>query len=117
MRRHLIGAGVLALALAGCGAGAEPTASEPIPPSTTTLAVVSDLTPTLPLIGEGVAREVAPLPDAEPELDAEQIVTAMVVIASGGDLEAAITAGIVGEAEAEAALVALEAGSIDDLFD
>ena len=119
MRRPLITIGMLVLALAGCGANDETVATEPPPPSTTTQAPTSDLTPTLPLIGEGVAREVAPLPaeESELELDAEQIVTAMVLIASGGDLEAAITAELIGEAEAEAALAALETGSIEGLFD
>ena len=40
----------------------------------------------------------------------------MVLIAGGGDLEAAILEGVVTEAEAEAALLALENGTLEELL-
>ena len=55
--------------------------------------------------------------EAPAELDPEAIVAAALLIASGGDLEGAISARIVSEAEAEAAIAALEAGTLPDLFD
>ncbi len=117
--RRLIGPLLAVVLLAGCGSGDAPTLSEPAA-SATTAAPAELPEPTVPAITEGAAREVAPEPEpvveAEPGLDAEQILTATVLIASGGDLEAAITAGLIGEAEAEAALRALESGSIDDLL-
>ncbi|MEO0492708.1 MAG: hypothetical protein AAF081_04750 [Actinomycetota bacterium] len=62
------------------------------------------------------AREVADITDAD-ALDTEMVLTAMVVIAADGDLEAAIAAGIIGEAEAEAALRVLEADSFAEFLD
>ena len=55
------------------------------------------------------------IPEPEP-LDQGGIVTAVVLIAGGGDLEAAILEGVVTEAEAEAALLALESGTLDELL-
>lgn len=54
-----------------------------------------------------------PEPDA---LDRGGVIAAVVLIAGGGDLEAAILEGIVTEAEAEAALLALEGGTLDELL-
>lgn len=67
----------------------------------------------------GAARAVdEPVESAEPsaDLDMEAVVAAALVIASGGDLEGAISSGLVGEAEAEAALDALERGSLDRIL-
>ena len=50
------------------------------------------------------------------DLDLEGVVAAALLVASGGDLEAAIAAGLIGEAEAEAALDALERGSLDAIL-
>ena len=44
------------------------------------------------------------------------IVAAAVVIVSGGDLEAAILDGVISEAEAEAALAAIEDGTLAELL-
>ncbi|MEM9464405.1 MAG: hypothetical protein AAGA90_03485 [Actinomycetota bacterium] len=117
MNRRLIPVVVMLTLFAGCGSEAGPELAEPTP-TTTTLAEPDPPPTTMPTVTDSVAREVAPEPEPvpEPELDAEQILTATVLIASGGDLEAAITSGIIGEAEAEAALRALESGSIDDLL-
>jgi len=49
-------------------------------------------------------------------LDAEGVVAAALLIASGGDLEAAISAGLVTEAEANAAIEALDSGTLTDLL-
>ena len=65
----------------------------------------------------------APTPDAEPEadtltepVDIEAIVAAAVLIASGGDLEAAILDGSISETAAEAALQAIEDGTLGELL-
>jgi hypothetical protein len=50
-------------------------------------------------------------------VDPEGVVTAALLIASGGDLEAAINSGLVDELDAETAIRALESGSLDELFD
>ena len=93
--RRLTGPLVAVMLVAGCGSGDAPTLSEPAAPATT--AAPAELPePTVPAITEGAAREVAS--DPEPVV------------------EAAITAALIGEAEAEAALRALESGSIDDLL-
>jgi hypothetical protein len=109
-------AALLALTVAGCGSSNTPTVAEPPAAPTTTVAEPAATTTTLPAVGLGVAREVAPIVEPVVELDTEQVVTAAVLIASGGDLEAAIIAGLIGEAEAEAALRALETGAIEDLL-
>ena len=62
--------------------------------------------------GEAVGRTVA----AHDDLDMADVVAAALLIAGGGDLEAAIAAGLVGEAEADAALDALERGSLDGIL-
>ena len=50
-------------------------------------------------------------------LDPEGVIAATMLIASGGDLEAAISAGLVTEAEAEAALTVLETGDASSILD
>lgn len=112
---RMIAIAVAALLVAGCGSGDEPTLNEPTPTTSTSAPV--EAPPPTPSITEGIAREVAPEPEPVAELDTEGVLAATLLIASGGDLEAAITAGIIGEAEAEAALAALETGSILDVLD
>ena len=116
--KRLVPIAVMALVMTACGSADVPELSEPAETTSTTL-VVETTTTTLPVIAEGIAREVAPaiVEPVTPGLDAEQVLTATVLIVSGGDLEGAITAELIGEAEAEAALAALETGSLDDLFD
>ena len=58
-----------------------------------------------------------PDPFAPPDaLDRGGVIAAVVLIAGGGDLEAAILEGVVTEAEAEAALLALENGTLEELL-
>ena len=58
-----------------------------------------------------------PDPLAPPDaLDRGGVIAAVVLIAGGGDLEAAILEGVVTEAEAEAALLALENGTLEELL-
>lgn len=108
---------VVLLVVTSCTSGPEPALGEPPPPTPSTTSVGSS-EPTEGSIAQQAAREVVPEP-APPrtvDLDIEHVVTAAVLIISGGDLEAAITAGLIGEAEAEAAIAALESGSIEHLF-
>jgi len=51
------------------------------------------------------------------DLDPEAVVVAAVLIASGGDLEAAIVDGWITQEVAEAALVGIEDGSLAALLD
>lgn len=127
MRRFSPARALVVAILAIASSCASTDAPQAVPDSTPAPAAELDAPTTTADVVNSSAREVAPAepieqtPDVvevvEPELDAEQVITATVLIASGGDLEAAIEAGIVGEAEAEAALSALESGSLDGLFD
>lgn len=115
IRRLTTTIAAIAILATACGgsAGSEPAAVAD--PSAATDAT-STTTITTPVIASA-ARDVGPaIEDTTPDLDPEGIVAATVLIASGGDLEAAIAAGIVGEAEAEAALQALEDRRGADLF-
>ena len=114
MRRILLLV-LASLTLGACG-GSSPTVDESGIVTSADESTTEADAPETALPDTSAAREVAELPDAD-ELDAEAIVAATVLIASGGDLEAAIDAGIIGEAEAEAALAALEAGSVAGVLD
>lgn len=117
MRRVLLLV-LAALALGACG-GASPTVDESGIVTSADEPTTEVDAPDAALPDTSAAREVAETPESEAvdELDAEAIVAATVLIASGGDLEGAIDAGIIGEAEAEAALAALEAGSVAGVLD
>ena len=111
---------LIVLASSSCGEQTTgPDAGHAAAETTTTVAVATT-TAALTPIGEAAER-VAPVAEptvavTTPELRQEAIVAAAVLIASGGDLEAAILDGIVGEAEAEAALRAIEEGTLGDLL-
>lgn len=119
MARRLIALMALTAVLAaGCG-GRAPDADDARAAATTTVAIVTTTT-AAPPIGDGAER-VAPATEPSVELPStalrqEAIVAAAVLIASGGDLEAAILDGVVTEAEAEAALLAIEHGTLGDVL-
>lgn len=110
-----------ALSLSACG-GTEPVETSTVPDEPQQALVSSttsttSTTVTLAPVDHSAAREVAPEPEPGPQpLDPGGVVAAVVVIAGGGDLEAAILDGVVSEAEAEAALAALEHGTLDELL-
>lgn len=81
--------------------------------STTTLAPEDDSVATSALSSAADGEEIVDHGD----LDPEAVVVAAVLIASGGDLEAAIADGWITEAEAEAALAGIEDGSLAALLD
>lgn len=117
MRRILLLV-LAALALGACG-GSSPAVDESGVVTSADESTTGIEAPDTALPDTSAAREVAEAPEADAvdELDAEAVVAATLLIASGGDLEAAIDAGIIGEAEAEAALAALEAGSVAGVLD
>lgn len=107
-----------ALSLSACG-GTEPVETSTVPdePQQALVSSTTSTTVTLAPVDHSAAREVAPEPEPGPQpLDPGGVVAAVVVIAGGGDLEAAILDGVVSEAEAEAALAALEHGTLDELL-
>ena len=98
---------IAASVLTACGPSVtvEPNGEDEISPpfvesTSTTVPATEQLDPTLE-------------PDA---LDRGGVIAAVVLIAGGGDLEGAILEGVVTEAEAEAALLALENGTLDELL-
>lgn len=106
---------IAASVLTACGPSAtvEPEGEDETPPllvESTSTTVPVTAAPTEPAAEQ--PDPVAP-PDA---LDRGGVIAAVVLIAGGGDLEAAILEGVVTEAEAEAALLALENGTLEELL-
>lgn len=104
--------GALVLVLAACGGGD----AEPAPAAERSVATSTTLDPEPAEAVPPAANSDAVDADepAAPDLpsDPAGVIAATVLIASGGDLEAAILAGLVSEDDAEAALAALELGDI-----
>lgn len=106
-RARLAVVAAVLVSASACGGGAAPTVPADDVAPVTTIALGEGYGS-----GEAVARTVA----ANEDLDMADVVAAALLIAGGGDLEAAIAAGLVGEAEADAALDALERGSLDEIL-
>lgn len=103
------------LVLTGCGGGSPDAPAGPAEHAMAETAVPEPLETTV----ERTVDEHEPIGDTvDPvvELDLEDVVAAALLVASGGDLDAAIAAGLIGEAEADAALDALERGSLDEVL-
>lgn len=120
-RRPIILLVLTVLFAASCG-GSGSVADDAVAEGTTTTFVVAPSTTAAAAAPiTDVAERVAPVAEPSVEITGtplrhEAIVAAAVVIASGGDLEAAILDGVVTEAEAEAALQAIEDGTLGELL-
>ena len=119
---------VLAAALAaGCSSGAEPEATSrssvdaptnvfsDTAPSTTSVEVelpsgAAMAAPT----STGAPATTAPLDAAAPQIDSANVVGAAMVIAAGGDIEQALLEGQFSLAEVDAAIRAIETGTLSD---
>ena len=128
MRAHKIAALALgpALLFAGCTSGASGTDAGALTPAAAT--VSGDPGTTSTSQGDTIALVEVPAAVAEVVGDAEAalattelsndgVLAAAVIIVSGGDLEAAIAEGIVTEEEADAAIAAVAAGTLDQYQD
>ena len=115
---------IAASVLTACGPSAtvEPEGEDENPPllveSTGTVVLVDSTSTTVPVTAAPTEPATEqPDPVAPPDaLDRGGVIAAVVLIAGGGDLEAAILEGVVTEAEAEAALLALENGTLEELL-
>jgi hypothetical protein len=99
--------------LAGCGGSSAPTAEEPVLPPVAETPSEEAIERQAPEVEQAELADES-IPDG---LDPEGVIAATMLIASGGDLEAAISAGLVTEAEAEAALTVLETGDASSILD
>lgn len=102
---------LLTVGLAACGGESAPApgAERSVDPTTTVAAEPVAAPPVAETGADGeIADGSAEVDEASP--DPAGVVAAMILVVSGGDLDGAVGAGIVTEAEAEAAVAALESG-------
>ena len=132
-RRVLLGLLAAATLTAGCSSGAAgetstsaqvPTTDSPVAASTgadsdAVVAVPTTAAAAPTTSAVAVTTTVPEIVEAAPatELTSDGVLAAAVIIVSGGDLESAISDGVVTEAEAAAALAALENGTLSDYQD
>ncbi len=115
-----------ALLFAGCTSGASGTETSALTPAAATVSgdpatTSTAQSDTIALVEVPAAVE-AVVGDAEArmataDVSNDGVLAAAVIIVSGGDLEAAIAEGIVTEEEADAAIAAVAAGTLDQYRD